>query len=493
MSALSRRFSAVAVAVVLIAGTAAARASADTLNLTVSGSTDRGIVVTATGSAAEVSTLDVQYFEAGTGGCPNPPGGGTPIDPDGMQINNGTSFDVSSSSPVAVAPGSYQLCGWLSSGADQSTVTATFSGTFTVAAADTLSLAPPVNPVEGQELTVTASGAAYDPTAAIDATYKPAGGGCASTPAADAGTISDSDDSVSGQYSTQPVSDQSFDSGAYLVCVWLVDDNDGQVLASASTTLDVGALGASLQLIGPTKADPGEQFPLNLSATLDANIPVLAQADILPDHAGTACAENPDGEPTDAMPPLAEVPLTDTQLPAGAVSTSGGEAQLSTYGRYLICAWLLDGWSATDNPATVGGPISQTLTVVKPVIYRGHTSQRDQLSITIGQASRVVEQITAADQLRCAKPAFLSDGQPWNGANEVRLTSESFGVVHVGSHSIHVKVKRPGHTFDLSGRISGSAIEGTFDETGTPSALIGNHAERFRCTSGAVRFKLHES
>jgi hypothetical protein len=488
---LIRRSAVVATATVLIAGAAAGRAYGDSLSLAVGGSTDAGIVVTATGSASNVSTLHVQYFPAGTGGCPNPPGGGTAVDPDGTQINNQTSFDVLSSGPVPVSPGSYQLCGWLTSNAG-STVTVMSARAFTVTSADTLSLAGPLAPVEGQQLTVTAGGTAYDQNAAVYATYKPAGGGCASTPQADTGTVSDSEDAVSGQYSTDPVSSQAFGPGAYLVCVWLVDLGDNQVLTSASTRLDVGPLAASIQLVAPGRVDPKEQFPLSVNATLDAGIPVLVQADILRDRHGTACAANPDGEPTNTNQALVEVPLTDTQVPAGAVSTSGATAQLAADGRYLICAWLLDGWSSTDTPATVAGPIAQTVTVVKPLVFRGLTSQGDKISITIGRVNRGLDEITASDQLRCPKTAFLANGQPWNGDNPVKLTSATFGAVHASaSNSIHLRLNRkPEHTFDLSAHLSGDVIRGTFTESGTPAALIGNRAGRFQCTTGAVHFKV---
>ncbi len=479
---------ALVLAAALSATVAAGRASADTLSLTVSGLTDAGVTVTAAGTVANPAILNVSYFPAGTGGCPSSPVGGTSISPDGTQMNP-PMFDYPGSS-VMLPPGSYQLCGWLSSVAG-STVTATYSGTFTVTAVDMLSLAGPVDPIEGQELTVTASGAAYDPEAAVYATYKPAGGGCASTPEADTGTISDSADAVSGQYSTEPVSSQSFDAGSYLVCVWLVDSDDDQVLASASTTLDVGALGASIQLSGPTKVDPGETFPVNLTTTVDAGIPVLAQADVVPARPGTTCAGNPDGEPTNTLQPLMQEPLTDTQVPAGTVSTSDGQAQLAADGRYLICGWLLDGWSTTETPPTVAGPISRIVTVVKPLVFRGLTSQRDRLSMTVGQASRDLELIIASDRLHCAKPAFLSSGQRWNGDSRVRLTPQEFGVTHLGSGSIHVRaVPNPNVTFNLVARLSGNLVKGRFTEAGTPDGLIGNRAERFQCTSGAVRFAL---
>lgn len=491
MSVRGPRIAAVVTAIVVAAGAAAARASADTLSLAVTGSTDQGVTVNASGGPVTAAvTLNVQYFQAGTGGCPPAPGGGTAIDPDGTPIQlGGQPFSVSSSNPVALPPGQYQICGWLTNAS--SSVTATASAPpLTVTAADTLALSLPSDPIEGQALTVTASGSAYDPEAAVYATYKPAGGGCAPTPAADTGTVSDSADAVTGNYSTQPVSSQQFDAGSYLICVWLVDSDDNQVLAGASTMLDVAALGPSIHLTAPTRVDPGETFPVNLTATLDAGIPVLAQADVVPERRGTTCAANPDGEPTNTLQPLTQESLTDTQLPSGAVSTTDGEAQLAAYGRYLICGWLLNGWSTAQTPPTVAGPISTTVTVLRPLIFRG-TSKRDALSITVGQASRELGLINASDRLRCAKPAFLVSGQPWNGDSRVRLTPQEFGTVHLGSGSFHLRANpKPNVTFNLTGRLSRGVIKVSFTEVGTPAGLVGNRSERFECTSGTVRFTL---
>ena len=66
-----------------------------------------------------------------------------------------------------------------------------FSTTFSVVAADTLSLSADTDPVEGRPLAVTAAGKAYAPGAIVDATTKPAGGACAATPVADTGAATD--------------------------------------------------------------------------------------------------------------------------------------------------------------------------------------------------------------------------------------------------------------------------------------------------------------
>lgn len=480
-------------AVLVCAG--AGHAYADSLNLTVTQSTDAGVVVTATGSTSDPmgAVLGVQYFSSGAGGCPTDPGAGTQIAPNGTVVNPGGQFNVSSSMPVSVPLGSYVLCGWLTGNSSPMMTTATAPATnFTVTPADTMSLGLPSNPIEGEQLNLTASGTAYDANAAVYATYKPAGGSCASTPQADAGTLSDSDDPVSGQYSTNAVFSQTFDSGSYLVCAWLVDSNTNQLLAQASTTLTVGPLDATLRLAAPSEVDLDEQFPLNISATLNAGITVLATADIVPDRTGTSCAPNPDGEPTSATPALNGEQLNDTQVPAGTVSTSDGTGQISAYGRYLVCAWLLDGWSQSNTPATVAGPISTTVTVVRPLIYRGRTSQRGKLTITVARAERDLYEISYSDHLRCAKPAVMAGGQRWNGDNTDSLTTSNFGVQHIGSSNT-LKLRLNGnrnHTFDMTAHVSATAITGVFTEAGTPFGLLGNKAERFRCTTGNVHFTI---
>jgi hypothetical protein len=104
--------------------------------------------------------------------------------------------------PQTLSIGGYLLCGWITDPNDPTVVFASASAAFTVAASDSLALAPLTGAVEGRPFDVDATGVAYDPDAIIDATYKPAASACAPSPDLDTGVVAN-------------VSGNSPDPGAY--------------------------------------------------------------------------------------------------------------------------------------------------------------------------------------------------------------------------------------------------------------------------------------
>jgi hypothetical protein len=104
--------------------------------------------------------LFVHYRRSGTGSCASGPDAelATPLPLDGTQLGPGD-YTVTAAASDAFAVGSYLVCGWLLNADDSSDIFATsFSTTFTVTVADTLSIGSVADPVEGRALDVTATG-----------------------------------------------------------------------------------------------------------------------------------------------------------------------------------------------------------------------------------------------------------------------------------------------------------------------------------------------
>jgi hypothetical protein len=494
------------VAAVFVAGcvtlvaTAVATADSLTLSTVPTQATDAGPVkIVASGSTVDTDpnsvTLYVTYRQAGAGGCASTPqtDSGSGVSPNGTPVGPGM-FDTTSVSTATQFPiGSYLVCGWLY---DNNTSTVAAGGTtsmqMTVTAADTLSLATPADAVEGAPLNITANGNAYDTNAIVDATVKPAPGTCAGAPPpADTGTPTiGSGSGVGGQtpYSAVLVSQQVFDAGSYLVCAWLVDQSTTQVLAAANAMLTVGALHASLQLAVPSRIDPGQSLAPSLTADVQAGIPVIADADVKPNRGGAHCAANPDAEPTSAVNVI-NASLTDTQQPSGAV-TGTGSGSLNAPDQYLLCGWLLKGWTQSTNPPVVSGPVSAVVTVVAPQTFRGHTSQHRQISITVTAVERVISDIAYVDRLRCNGRAVFATGEAWNGVWNSEFTSGTLGTLHIGgSGRFSLGLDgNPAHTFDMKGKLTGKRLTGSFIEKGRAYAFTEVSGETARCTTGRVAF-----
>lgn len=496
----ARLAAALAVLALLLAGAGPASAQTGTITIALSSTVPGAISdaapaqVTASGTSPGNALLFVHYRRTGTGNCASRPDDdlATSLPLDGTQLGPGD-YTVTATAGDAFAVGTYLVCGWLVNGNDSTELFATsLSTTFTVVAADTLGLSAVADPVEGRPFDVTAAGKAYAPGAVVDATTKPAGGACAATPGADSGAATDGSGQGAGaSFSLAVISNHAFDRGGYLVCAWLVDpQNPTQSLRAASATLTVRATRATLQLTAPKTLDAGQGFTITAKANLDWGVPIGAIVTLKPKRAGTACATTPKGEPTSAQQVIAQG-VTDTQQPTGDVSASA-HTYLSAYGSYIACAWLVAGWTESQTPPVVTGPVSSTMSVVKPQVFHGRTSQKLGLTVTMLTVERFILEVKLADRLRCSGTPMFGSGQRWNGMWNTDLGTSTFGTVHVnGSGHFGMALHgNPAHTFDLHGRLSGTRITGTFTEKGRSYAFTNNSSQNLRCSTGSVHFSI---
>jgi len=187
--------------------------------------------------------------------------------------------------------------------------------------------------------------------------------------------------------------------------------------------------------------------------------------------------------------------LGDTQVPSGTVKTSDGRAELSSPGGYLVCAWLLNGWSNATNPPTVAGPQQATVKVVRPLLLRGQTSQRRSITITVATAQRLVTDIDYTDHLSCKGTPRFGDGELWNGSWTANFQAGNLGPARIaGTGALRIKLAgNPNHTFELTGLLRGRQLTGTFEEQGKVSAFTDNADQAFLCSSGVVHFAVNAS
>lgn len=475
------------------------RAVADTLSLSTSPSQPSDAVppqIVANGDTSHPdAVLHVDYRQADTGGCASDPtlDPGTAASPDGTGLGVGQ-FGPVVGDPQTLAIGGYVLCGWITDPNDATVVFASASAAFTVAASDSVALVPVPNAVEGRPFDVDATGIAYDPDAIIDATYKPAGSTCAASPDLDTGVVANDSGSPPdpGPYSDPVLSQQVLDAGRYLVCAWLIDQQDPtHPLEATSETISVRPVQASIQLRAPGRIDGGQTFAVTLIANVDWGVPLIAIADLKPKTNGSGCAGNPDGEPTAATQELDEQ-ITDTQQPAGGVSSTNTHVSVHGYGAHLVCAWLLNGWTTAANPPTVAGPISATVTAVQPETFRGRTAQRLPIKITLAPVERLVLAISYKDRLQCAGPATFTNGVRWNGLWGNDFGTGALGTLRVrrsGSFDVNLNANS-NHAFKLQGHVKRRRITGTLSEQGKSSVFTSNSGQSFTCRTGEVRYSV---
>ena len=474
------------------------RADADSLTLSTSPSQPSDAVppqIVASGASSNTggAMLHVAYRLADTGGCASDPtlDTGTPLSPDGTSLGVGQ-FGPVVGDPQTLSIGHYMLCGWVTDPNDDTHVFASASATFTVTASDSVALVPTAGAVEGRPLDVDATGLSYDPNAILDATYKPAGGTCASSPDLDTGTVANDSGNPPdpGPYSDPVLSQQVLDAGRYLVCAWLVDPQDpADLLEATSETVAVAPVQASIQLRAPSRIDGEQAFVVTLSANVDWGVPLTAIADLVRKTKASGCAANPVGEPMAADQALNEQ-ITGTQEPAGVVSSTNSDVSVPGFGSYLLCAWLLNGWTTAANPPTVAGPISATVTAVRPETFRGRTSQQLPIKFTLAPVEDRVLAISYKDRLRCSGPATFANGERWNGLWGNDFGKGALGALQVrGSGSFRVNLKaNSDHTFRLRGHLRHNRISGTFVEQGRSSAFTSNRAQSLACGTGDVRY-----
>jgi len=486
------------VAAGIVLGTAgAATAAADSLTLSTTPAQASDAVapqIVANGDTSHSgAVVHVDYRQADTGGCAADPtlDPGTPASPDGTGLGT-NGFGPIVGDPQTLAIGDYLLCGWITDPNDETVVFASASATFTVTASDSVALVRVAGAVEGRPFDVDATGLAYDPNAVIDATYKPAGGACAPSPDLDTGVVANNSGSPPdpGPYSDPVLSQQVLDAGRYLICAWLIDPQDpADLLEATSETITVRPVQASIQLRAPKRIDGGQAFAVTLSSNVDWGVPLTAIADLKRKTKGSGCAANPVGEPMADAQALNEQ-ITGTQEPAGVVSSTNSHVSVPGFGSYLLCAWLLNGWTTAANPPTVAGPISATVTAVAPETFRGHTSQRLPIKITLAPVEQLVLAITYRDRLQCAGPATLPNGTRWNGLWGNDFGKGALGTLRLrGSGSFRVNLKaNSDHVFRLHGHLRRKRITGTFSEQGKSSAFTSNPAQSLACGTGDVHY-----
>jgi hypothetical protein len=138
----------------------------------------------------------------------------------------------------------------------------------------------------------------------------------------------------------------------------------------------------------------------------------------------------------------------------------------------------------------VAGPISAVVTAVRPETFRGRTSQRLPIKITLAPVAQLVLAIAYKDRLQCAGPATLANGTRWNGLWGNDFGKGALGTLRIrgsGAFRVNLKANRD-HTFRLQGRLRRKRITGTFSEQGESSAFTSNPAQSLACATGDVRY-----
>jgi hypothetical protein len=480
----------------VLASAGTGRAAADSLSLSTSPSQPSDTVppqIVASGDTSNPAVLHVEYRQADTGGCASDPtlDTGTAVSPDGTSLGVGQ-FGPVVGDPQTLAIGGYLLCGWITDPSDPTVVFASASATFTVTASDSVALLPVTDAVEGRPFDVDATGIAYDPDAIIDATYKPEGGACAASPDLDTGDRR--------QRQRQPTRPRSvFRPGAVpagprrrpLSRLRLAGRSAGSDASAWRVVGDDQRPSASSVDAAPGARSNRRRTVVRGQADRERGLGRAAERDRRPQaqDEGRRMRRQSGRRAAAAAQELNEQ-LTGTQQPTGVVSSTNSSVSVHGYGAYLVCAWLLNGWTTAANPPTVAGPISVTVTAVRPETFRGRTSQRLPINITLAPVEHLVLEIGYKDRLRCAGPTTFTNGTRWNGLWSNDFGTSGFGTVRVrGSGSFGVNLNgNHNHTFKLHGQMRRKRITGTFSERGKSSAFTSNPAQSLPCGTGTVRY-----
>jgi len=184
------------------------------------------------------------------------------------------------------------------------------------------------------------------------------------------------------------------------------------------------------------------------------------------------------------------VPGSHVIPPPCSIAPLFGHVSVPGPGSYLLCAWLLNGWTTAANPPTIAGPISLVVRAVRPETFRGRTSQRLPIKIMLAPVERLVLAVSYKDQLRCAGPATFANGTRWNGLWGNDFGKGGLGTLRLGESGtfrVNLKANRD-HTFRLRGRLRRKRITGTFTEEGRSSVFTSNPAQSLACATGDVRY-----
>ena len=251
------------------------------------------------------------------------------------------------------------------------------------AGADSLSVTAGPDPAQDSTpVTVHVSGqtAAAQPTVAVY--QQPAGQDCPADRTGASGPLVVREPVAGGAFAADYRT--SFATGTVLLCAYL-SDGDGPTLATAAHSFFVRPLRVQLSLGLPAKVERHEPFRGDVSYP---GLPLTADTglwvDVKPDD-GRGCAATRAAEPADAVDLL-------TPARGGHTFTSS----LPSYGRYLVCVWLI-----RHDGSALAGPVFATINVTHITggrRFSGRTSQG--LPIRFRRLGRTLYGMTYS--VRCA-------------------------------------------------------------------------------------------
>jgi hypothetical protein len=222
------------------------------------------------------------------------------------------------------------------------------------AAAQSVALAPPADPVEDVSFLVTATGVGIKDYN-VYGTIKPVGAvGCGPTYETDA----DGDDfmySVDAEGAYSVADDAKVDQpGQYLLCAWLQEyASDSVAAAATSATVNVRSAQATLAITGPTHLRVGTTANFTFTGTTELGRQVVAH---VKRDGGRPCGASANVDDGDSFMSGENVQGNYSVLDAP------WKYEIDDRGTYRICAWIQESWSdATAEAAatftfTVGTP-----------------------------------------------------------------------------------------------------------------------------------------
>jgi hypothetical protein len=222
------------------------------------------------------------------------------------------------------------------------------------AAAQSVALTPPADPVEDVAFLVTATGVGIEDYN-VYGTIKPVGAvGCGPTYDTDA----DGDNfmygaDAEGAYSVADDAKVS-QPGQYLLCAWLQEySSDSVATAATSAIINVRSARATLAITGPTHLRIGSTANFTFSGTTEVGRQVIAH---VKRDGGRPCGASSNVDDGDNFVSGENVQGNYSVLDAP------WKYEIDDRGTYRICAWIQEGWSDTAPEAaatytfTVGTP-----------------------------------------------------------------------------------------------------------------------------------------
>jgi hypothetical protein len=130
------------------------------------------------------------------------------------------------------------------------------------------------------------------------------------------------------------------------------------------------------------------------------------------------------------------------------------------------------------------------VTAVRPETFRGRTSQRLPIKITLAPVEGLVVDISYRDRLHCGGTATFTNGTRWKGLWSNNFGTRVFGKLQIGrsgSFGVNLNADHT-HTFRLQGHLKRKRITGALSEQGKSSAFTSNPAQSLPCGTGTVHF-----